>query len=167
MDIEVNHLKHFSMLMKHSFSTNVNANGVSVWLLIARIVIGGLLLTHGVPKLQQLMSGNVQFPDPFHIGATASLALTVFAAGTMLTSCSTPAEKVDAAKAEMEASEKAMEQAKENYNVEYSKFKEESDRQITSNEERIAELKEESKKMKADTKVKFKIHNAYWKRASY
>jgi putative oxidoreductase len=65
--------------MRRTFSTAVNNNGVNIWLLIARLVVGALMLTHGIPKLQNLVSGNVQFADPFGIGATASLALTVFA----------------------------------------------------------------------------------------
>ena len=39
------------------------------------------MLTHGIPKLQSLIAGNVQFADPFGLGPTASLALTVFAEG--------------------------------------------------------------------------------------
>ena len=37
------------------------------------------MLTHGIPKLQMLMSGHVKFEDPFGIGKTLSLTLTVFA----------------------------------------------------------------------------------------
>ena len=36
------------------------------------------MLTHGYPKLLKLLEGNVQFADPFGIGASASLALAVF-----------------------------------------------------------------------------------------
>jgi putative oxidoreductase len=65
--------------MRRSFSTAVNSNAVNVWLLIARLAVGALMLTHGIPKLQSLISGNVQFADPFGIGTTPTLALTVFA----------------------------------------------------------------------------------------
>ncbi|GEO09724.1 DoxX family protein [Segetibacter aerophilus] len=65
--------------MRRTFSTAVNNNAVNVWLLIARLAVGALMLTHGIPKLQNLISGNVQFADPFGIGPTATLALTVFA----------------------------------------------------------------------------------------
>lgn len=65
--------------MKHSFSTKTNANALNFWLLISRIAVGALMLTHGVPKLEMLMKGHVQFPDPLHVGTTVSLALTVFA----------------------------------------------------------------------------------------
>ena len=37
------------------------------------------MLTHGIPKFQSLMAGNVEFADPFGIGQTPSLVLTVFA----------------------------------------------------------------------------------------
>lgn len=36
------------------------------------------MLTHGIPKLLNLFSGNFEFPDPIGIGATASLILAVF-----------------------------------------------------------------------------------------
>ncbi len=48
--------------------------------LILRLTMGGLMLTHGIPKLKMLFSGGeIQFPDPLGIGPTASLVLTVFA----------------------------------------------------------------------------------------
>lgn len=65
--------------MRRTFSTTVNNTGVNIWLLISRIAIGAFMLTHGIPKLQKLMTGNVQFADPFGLGPTASMALTVFA----------------------------------------------------------------------------------------
>lgn len=38
------------------------------------------MLTHGLPKLSKLMAGGeIQFADPFSLGPTASLLLTVFA----------------------------------------------------------------------------------------
>jgi putative oxidoreductase len=46
--------------MKRLFSTKVNSNAVNIWLLIARIAIGVIVLTHGLPKLDKLMAGNVQ-----------------------------------------------------------------------------------------------------------
>lgn len=49
-------------------------------LLIARLSVAGLMLTHGVPKLQKLMAGgDIKFADPLGIGATTSLVLVVFA----------------------------------------------------------------------------------------
>ena len=65
--------------MRRTFSTAVNNNAVDVWLLISRIAVGAFMLTHGIPKLQSLIAGNVQFADPFGLGPTTSMALTVFA----------------------------------------------------------------------------------------
>ena len=67
------------MLMKRTFNTQINSNAINVWLLLSRLAIGALMLSHGYPKLQTLLSGNVQFADPFGIGPVPSLALTVFA----------------------------------------------------------------------------------------
>ena len=65
--------------MKRIFSTNINSDAVSFSLLITRIAIGLFMLTHGLPKLQTLMSGHIKFADPFGIGATPSLVMSVFA----------------------------------------------------------------------------------------
>lgn len=65
--------------MRRAFSTVINNNGVNTWLLLARIAVGAFLLTHGIPKLQNLMAGNIKFGDPLGIGATPSLILVVFA----------------------------------------------------------------------------------------
>jgi putative oxidoreductase len=52
----------------------------NAWLLAFRACGGGFMLTHGIPKLQQLFAGGqIAFPDPFKIGALWSLALAVFA----------------------------------------------------------------------------------------
>ena len=51
----------------------------NIGLLLLRIGFAGLMLTHGIPKLMQLLDGNFSFGDPIGIGAIASLILTVFA----------------------------------------------------------------------------------------
>ena len=52
----------------------------SIAKLILRLSFGGMMLVHGIPKLQKLFAGGeIQFPDPLHVGATTSLILTVFA----------------------------------------------------------------------------------------
>ena len=49
-------------------------------LLTLRVGFSSLMLTHGIPKLQMLFSGGeIKFVDPFGIGVTLSLILTVFA----------------------------------------------------------------------------------------
>lgn len=49
------------------------------WLLILRIAVAGMMLTHGIPKLQNILAGNWEFGDPIGLGAELSLGLTVFA----------------------------------------------------------------------------------------
>jgi putative oxidoreductase len=49
-------------------------------LLTARMAIAALMLTHGIPKLQLLLSGQpVQFPAVFGLSPEISLGLAVFA----------------------------------------------------------------------------------------
>jgi putative oxidoreductase len=44
-----------------------------------RITAGVLMLTHGIPKLGKVLTGDFAFPDPIGIGSTASLLLATFA----------------------------------------------------------------------------------------
>ncbi|MGO3707188.1 MAG: DoxX family protein [Mesonia hippocampi] len=47
--------------------------------LLFRLFFGGLMLTHGIPKLQNLLTAQeVSFPDPLGVGAVPSLILTIF-----------------------------------------------------------------------------------------
>ena len=66
--------------MKNSiFKTDFNLTTANAWLLLLRIAIGALMLTHGIPKLQTLLSGGeIQFYDWLGLGATFSLILAVF-----------------------------------------------------------------------------------------
>ncbi|WP_367865805.1 DoxX family protein [Pedobacter sp. WC2423] len=62
------------------FNTNYNHRGLDIVLLILRISIAGLMLSHGVPKLEMLLAGGeIKFMDPIGLGDTATLALAVFA----------------------------------------------------------------------------------------
>jgi putative oxidoreductase len=54
-------------------------NNQALGKLIFRVVLSLMMLTHGVPKLMRLFSGNFAFPDPIGIGQTPSLMLAVFA----------------------------------------------------------------------------------------
>ncbi len=56
--------------MKSSFLTNIG-------LALLRIVPSLMLMTHGYPKLQKLISGNLEFANPLGIGEGPSLFLTV------------------------------------------------------------------------------------------
>lgn len=46
-------------------------------LAILRIAPSAFLLTHGIPKFQKLISGNIEFGNPLGIGAAPSLFLAV------------------------------------------------------------------------------------------
>ncbi len=48
-----------------------------IGLAFLRIVPSIMLLTHGLPKFQNLISGDFEFGDPIGIGATPSLFLAV------------------------------------------------------------------------------------------
>lgn len=47
-------------------------------LLVLRIGIGLLMLVHGMPKLQMLFSGTIEFPTVMGMSPSISLALAVF-----------------------------------------------------------------------------------------
>jgi putative oxidoreductase len=67
-------------ITKNIFNPGSYPNNVNTALLILRVVIGILMLTHGWGKMENLFSGEpIQFADPIGLGATASLVLAVFA----------------------------------------------------------------------------------------
>ena len=52
----------------------------SLALLLLRVGSGGLILTHGIPKLKRLFGGaEIKFADPFGLGPVISLGLATFA----------------------------------------------------------------------------------------
>lgn len=62
-----------------TYSTILNLRNTDITLLLLRLGVSGLMLTHGIPKLIRLFgSGPIQFGDPIGIGVEASLTLTVF-----------------------------------------------------------------------------------------
>ena len=66
--------------MKKILSVNNTSNATGIALLVARIGIAALMLTHGIPKMMMLFSGApVQFPPVMGLSAELSLGLTVFA----------------------------------------------------------------------------------------
>lgn len=65
--------------MRRTFSTSVSNAGVNIWLLLSRMAIGAIMLTHGIPKLQNLLAGKLQFGNPIGIGEVPSLILAIFA----------------------------------------------------------------------------------------
>jgi putative oxidoreductase len=48
-----------------------------VGLAILRIAPSAMILSHGIPKLQKIISGNLEFGDPLGIGSAPSLFLAV------------------------------------------------------------------------------------------
>jgi putative oxidoreductase len=46
-------------------------------LALLRIVPSAILLSHGIPKFQKLLNGNLEFADSLGIGAAPSLFLTM------------------------------------------------------------------------------------------
>lgn len=66
--------------MKRLLSTHFNETYSHLALLVTRVLTGGFMLTHGIPKLMRLFSdAEIKFADPFGLGAVASLILAVFA----------------------------------------------------------------------------------------
>jgi putative oxidoreductase len=66
-----------AMLMKRIFATAVPLPALHVGLLILRIGVSALMLTHGIPKLTKLLAGNFEFGDPIGLGSGISLVLAV------------------------------------------------------------------------------------------
>lgn len=67
-------------MIKNIFSPGKYPNNINFILMLLRIGVGILMLTHGVGKLSALLAeGPIQFPDPIGLGAATSLTLAVFA----------------------------------------------------------------------------------------
>tara|TARA_B100002051_G_C16635345_1_gene585586 strand:+ start:475 stop:852 length:378 start_codon:yes stop_codon:yes gene_type:complete len=54
-----------------------NTTSYNLGLLLLRVGFGALMLTHGIPKLLKMLSGDFSFGDPIGIGETATLILAV------------------------------------------------------------------------------------------
>ena len=66
--------------MKKIFNTDLPQNTGHVALLIFRVLVAAFMLTHGIPKLQKLLSGDeIQFANPYGLGVTTSFVLVIFA----------------------------------------------------------------------------------------
>jgi putative oxidoreductase len=67
-------------MMRKTFDTTLNHTAIDTGLLILRIGIACFMLTHGWPKLMKLLEGGeIQFLDPFGLGATPSFIMAIFA----------------------------------------------------------------------------------------
>ncbi len=66
--------------MKNTYSTNLNLKHVDIGLLIFRIGISALMLTHGTPKLIRAFSGEeITFADPLGLGEVVTFTFAIFA----------------------------------------------------------------------------------------
>lgn len=66
--------------MRKLFSAKYSDTAISFSLLILRVGLGTLMImAHGYDKLTKFTSLSQKFPDPLHIGSTASLSLDIFA----------------------------------------------------------------------------------------
>lgn len=66
--------------MYRLFNTNYNHRSLDFALLILRLAIALLMLTHGIAKLNTLLEGGeIKFPDPIGVGSVLSLVFAVFA----------------------------------------------------------------------------------------
>ncbi len=64
-------------MLKSLWSTRPFA--VDLGLLILRICLGGLMMTHGWPKFIHYSENAAEFPDPMGVGSSVSLMLTISA----------------------------------------------------------------------------------------
>jgi putative oxidoreductase len=66
--------------MQKKYSTNFSLASIDAALLILRLGVGILMLTHGYPKLLILFgSEEINFADPFGLGPAVTLSLAVIA----------------------------------------------------------------------------------------
>jgi putative oxidoreductase len=66
--------------MKKLLSTHYTEGVFNLTTFMVRASFGIMIcLNHGIPKLANFSSWKVQFYDPFHIGSTWSLVLSIFA----------------------------------------------------------------------------------------
>lgn len=66
--------------MRSLLSTKTYPDLLALTLLLLRVTLGILMLTHGWPKFEMLIEGGpIRFSDPIGIGKMPSLVLTVFA----------------------------------------------------------------------------------------
>jgi len=67
-------------MIKKLLNPGTYPNNINFILLLLRITVGVLMLTHGVGKFIHLFGSEpIKFPDPIGLGATTSLALATFA----------------------------------------------------------------------------------------
>ena len=66
-------------MLKKLLSAGNHTGTTNLALLIFRVGVGLMMLTHGYPKFQRLMAGEFRFGDPLGLGVEVSLVLAVLA----------------------------------------------------------------------------------------
>lgn len=66
--------------MNSYLKTETNTRYIHFALLVVRVSVAMLMLTHGYPKLMKLLAGGeIQFTDPIGLGQELSFVLVIFA----------------------------------------------------------------------------------------
>ena len=66
--------------MKRIINTSINQGYLNIVLLVVRVGVSVSMLSHGLMKLNKLLSGGeIKFADPIGIGQSASFYLAIFA----------------------------------------------------------------------------------------
>jgi putative oxidoreductase len=60
-------------------NSNTSQAPVDFAILILRVFSGGFIMTHGIPKVHKIFSGDLGFGDPIGLGPEVSLVLVAFA----------------------------------------------------------------------------------------
>jgi len=60
-------------------TTDLRKAPVDLAILLLRVFSGGLIMTHGIPKVKKIMAGDLGFGDPIGLGPELSLILVAFA----------------------------------------------------------------------------------------
>lgn len=67
-------------MMKSYLKTETNTRYIHLVLVVVRVSVAMLMLTHGYPKLMKLLAGGeIQFADPIGLGQGLSFVLVIFA----------------------------------------------------------------------------------------
>lgn len=66
-------------MLKKLLKTGKYPSNIDFSLLIFRVGVSAMMLTHGYPKFQNLIKGNFRFGDPIGLGVEASMILAVLA----------------------------------------------------------------------------------------
>jgi chromosome segregation ATPase len=84
-----------------------------------------------------------------------TIAFAIVTSGVLITSCSSPAEKLEDSGENLEEAKENLDRAEQEHEEQYEILKSESNEEITSNEKLIADLKEFSKSKKNEAKITY------------